>query len=77
MRRTKTSSRLAWRVVRCNSCLPSFVDRLEQSRDGQVRFANVETDQTIVLADRLHSRQRPPASSASPLELPLTWNSTM
>ena len=37
-----------------------FLDRVKQRRDGQVRFAHIQADQAVVLADRLDSGKRPP-----------------
>ena len=37
-----------------------FLDRIEQRGNGQVRLTHVEADQTIVVTNRLHARQRSP-----------------
>ena len=57
--------------------LAVFCHRIEKRGDGQVRLADVETDQAVVVANRFDPRKRPPGIDAAPSELPLTWNSTM
>ena len=49
-----------------------FLDRVKQRRDGQVRLAHIQADQTIVMADRLDSGKRPPDLDAIAVRVPLT-----
>ena len=48
-----------------------FLDRVKQRRDGQVRLAYIQTNQAVVMADRLDSGKRPPDLDAIAVRVPL------
>ena len=76
VRRTNTSSRLAWRVVRCSSLAPLLRDRFEQRGNGHVRLADVESRRVHRLARTAStpgSARQDVEAVCGRLQWPLTW----